>query len=297
MLPRSVRRKRQPSAGVWLAPYAEELLDAEKAQVRGQALLVLAKVGTEKSVPRIATLLGSKDASTKRAVCEALSAIGGRAAVEALRNALESDDARLRADVCWALVDLDEEKMVRELLDAATRDRDPQVREQASRSLQYLDKIVRTAPLAPESAGQAMALLDSRLRDLGSPDSATRLAAIWDGADYGGLDPRMVVPLCKLVDSDPDAKVRLAAARTLFSSSAGAMIDPAAADCALRTLKTGKETEIRATAQSALINLGLAARPNVATAIKEFRESLPKRGPRPQPQPEPDPIPTPPEVF
>ncbi len=288
---------KEPSAGPWLAPYAEELLGAEKAQVRGQALLVLARVGTEKSVPRIAPLLGSKDASTKRAACEALSAIGGRAAIAELRNALKSDDAKLRADACWALVDLDDEKMVRDLLDAATRDRDPQVREQASRGLQYLDRIVRTAPLAPESAERAMARLGSRLRDLGSPDSATRLAAIRDGSDYGALDPRMMTPLCRLVDSDPDAKVRLAAARTLFSSSAGAMIDPAMADCALRTLKTGKETDIRATAQLALVTLGLATRPDVAAAIKEFRASLPKRGLRPQPQPEPEPIPTSPEVF
>jgi RNA polymerase sigma-70 factor (ECF subfamily) len=286
---------KEPSAGAWLAPYAEEFIGPDKEQVRRQALDVLARVGTDRSVARIAVLFGHKDASVKRAACAALSGIGGPAAAEALQKALKSDDAELRAAACWAIVDLEDESLVRSLLEPASRDSDAKVRAQAADSLRYCERVGKTETLKPSSAKRALAGIEGKLRDLRSRDAATRLAAIRGDPGIEPCDPRLVAPLCTLVASDPDAKVRLSAAR-VFSPPAGSFVDPAVAPSALKALNEDKDMQLRSKALNGLIMLGLTKRPDVTAAMEAYRRSIPKDGLKPS-RPQPAPIPAPPEVF
>jgi hypothetical protein len=146
-------------------------------------------------------------------------------------------------------VDITDVKLVRDQLQAAADDRDPKVREEASKSLRYLDNSGKTAVLYPDAVKRALTGFDGNLREIKGTNAVSRLAVIRGNPGDESSEPRLVAPLCELVASDPDEKVRLAAARVVFWPGAGAMIDPAVAASALKALKEDQVEEIRSAAR------------------------------------------------
>ncbi len=192
----SLRDSRSPAAHTAILGQ----LSSPSAELRGLAALSLGERGGPGTVSALVTLLGDPDPVVRENAAVSLARIGGDDAAEAVAGLLVDSVPSVRSVASWALGEIDGPVAGRALVRAMIEDPDDHTRVMASDAATRL-----------EAVDVVPALIDG-LR-AASPDRKADLVMALGEMD----DPRATEALSRIIEADPDPRLREMAVRALAS--------------------------------------------------------------------------------